>query len=78
MMAWKLAPALATGNVLVLKPAEQTPLTALYIAQLTKEVVIKIYYLKIYLFFFCIYLKIKFCFLIISFNLQNLKNVSSI
>ncbi|XP_072761086.1 aldehyde dehydrogenase, mitochondrial [Anoplolepis gracilipes] len=37
MMAWKLAPALATGNVIVLKPAEQTPLTALYIAQLTKE-----------------------------------------
>lgn len=37
MMTWKLAPALATGNVIVLKPAEQTPLTALYVAQLTKE-----------------------------------------
>lgn len=37
MMSWKLGPALATGNVVVLKPAEQTPLTALYIAQLTKE-----------------------------------------
>ncbi|RZF34967.1 hypothetical protein LSTR_LSTR010059 [Laodelphax striatellus] len=37
MMAWKLAPCLATGNTLVLKPAEQTPLTALYIAQLSKE-----------------------------------------
>ncbi|XP_034943883.1 aldehyde dehydrogenase, mitochondrial [Chelonus insularis] len=37
MMAWKLAPALATGNTIVLKPAEQTPLTALYLAQLTKE-----------------------------------------
>ncbi|XP_003695342.1 aldehyde dehydrogenase, mitochondrial [Apis florea] len=37
MMAWKLAPALATGNVIVLKPAEQTPLTALYIAQLCKD-----------------------------------------
>ncbi|KAH0945945.1 hypothetical protein HN011_008438 [Eciton burchellii] len=37
MMAWKLATALATGNVIVLKPAEQTPLTALYFAQLTKE-----------------------------------------
>lgn len=37
MMAWKLGPALATGNCVVLKPAEQTPLTALYIAQLTKE-----------------------------------------
>lgn len=37
MMAWKLGPALATGNTLVLKPAEQTSLTALYIAQLTRE-----------------------------------------
>ncbi|XP_031781551.1 aldehyde dehydrogenase, mitochondrial [Nasonia vitripennis] len=37
MAAWKLGPALATGNCIVLKPAEQTPLTALYIAQLTKE-----------------------------------------
>jgi len=37
MMAWKLGPALATGNTIVLKPAEQTPLTALYIAQLIKE-----------------------------------------
>lgn len=37
MMAWKLGPALATGNTIVLKPAEQTSLTALYIAQLCKE-----------------------------------------
>nr|ABG77991.1 1-pyrroline-5-carboxylate dehydrogenase 2 [Glossina morsitans morsitans] len=37
MMAWKLGPALAAGNTVVLKPAEQTPLTALYIAQLIKE-----------------------------------------
>ncbi|KAL7289804.1 hypothetical protein TKK_0016206 [Trichogramma kaykai] len=37
MAAWKLGPALATGNCVILKPAEQTPLTALYIAQLTKE-----------------------------------------
>ncbi|KDR23477.1 aldehyde dehydrogenase, mitochondrial [Zootermopsis nevadensis] len=37
MAAWKLGPALATGNVVVLKPAEQTPLTALYIAHLIKE-----------------------------------------
>ncbi|KAL6259583.1 hypothetical protein P5V15_009500 [Pogonomyrmex californicus] len=37
MMAWKIAPAIATGNVIILKPAEQTPLTALYVAQLTKE-----------------------------------------
>ena len=38
MVAWKLAPALATGNCLILKPAEQTPLTALYLAALCKEV----------------------------------------
>ncbi|XP_071749473.1 aldehyde dehydrogenase, mitochondrial isoform X2 [Lepeophtheirus salmonis] len=37
MQAWKLAPALATGNCVVMKLAEQTPLTGLYIAQLTKE-----------------------------------------
>lgn len=33
MAAWKLAPALATGNTLVLKPAESTPLTALKLAE---------------------------------------------
>lgn len=37
MLAWKLGPALATGNTIVLKPAEQTSLTALYVAQLVKE-----------------------------------------
>jgi acyl-CoA reductase-like NAD-dependent aldehyde dehydrogenase len=37
MAAWKLAPALACGNTVVLKPAEQTPLTALYLGQLFKE-----------------------------------------
>lgn len=37
MQAWKLAPALAAGNTVVMKPAEQTPLTALYVAQLIKE-----------------------------------------
>ncbi|XP_065169832.1 aldehyde dehydrogenase, mitochondrial-like [Atheta coriaria] len=37
MFAMKVAPALATGNTVVVKPAEQTPLTALYLAQLTKE-----------------------------------------
>lgn len=36
-IAWKLGPALALGNTIVLKPAEQTSLTALYVAQLTKE-----------------------------------------
>ncbi|KAG8183001.1 hypothetical protein JTE90_017089 [Oedothorax gibbosus] len=37
MLSWKLGPALATGNVVILKPAEQTPLTALYTAALAKE-----------------------------------------
>ncbi|XP_025424582.1 retinal dehydrogenase 1-like [Sipha flava] len=37
MLAWKWGPALAAGCTVVLKPAEQTPLTALYIAALTKE-----------------------------------------
>lgn len=37
MQAWKMAPALAAGNTLVLKPAEQTPLTALHIASLILE-----------------------------------------
>ncbi|MCS7024798.1 MAG: aldehyde dehydrogenase family protein [Bryobacteraceae bacterium] len=34
MAAWKLAPALATGNTVVLKPAEETPLTALRLAEI--------------------------------------------
>jgi len=37
MLAWKVAPALATGNTVVLKPAEFTPLTALLFAELTAE-----------------------------------------
>lgn len=37
MLAWKIGPALATGNTVVLKPAEQTPLTALYTAELCRE-----------------------------------------
>jgi phenylacetaldehyde dehydrogenase len=37
MAAWKLGPALATGNCVVLKPAEQTPLTALKLAELIAE-----------------------------------------
>ncbi|KAK7187856.1 hypothetical protein DPSP01_010901 [Paraphaeosphaeria sporulosa] len=37
MAAWKLGPALACGNTVVLKPAEQTPLSALYLASLIKE-----------------------------------------
>jgi aldehyde dehydrogenase (NAD+) len=38
MLAWKIAPALATGNTVVLKPAEFTPLTALAFAQICQEV----------------------------------------
>ncbi len=38
MQAWKWGPALACGNTVVLKPAEQTPLTALRVAQLAQEV----------------------------------------
>jgi aldehyde dehydrogenase (NAD+) len=37
MAAWKLAPALATGNTAVLKPAETTPLTALLLAEVIRE-----------------------------------------
>jgi aldehyde dehydrogenase (NAD+) len=37
MVAWKWAPALAAGCTVVLKPAEQTPLTALYLAHLAQE-----------------------------------------
>src|SRR5213078_1112711 len=37
MAAWKLAPALATGNTCVLKPAETTPLTALLLAEVIQE-----------------------------------------
>jgi aldehyde dehydrogenase (NAD+) len=37
MQAWKLAPALATGNTVVMKPAEQTPLSALRVGELIIE-----------------------------------------
>ncbi|KAL4227705.1 Retinal dehydrogenase 1 [Mactra antiquata] len=37
MMVWKIGPALACGNTVVVKPAEQTPLTALHVASLVKE-----------------------------------------
>ncbi len=37
MAAWKIAPALATGNCVVLKPAEQTPLSALRLGELLQE-----------------------------------------
>jgi aldehyde dehydrogenase (NAD+) len=38
MLAWKIAPALATGNTVVLKPAEFTPLTALAFAEICLEI----------------------------------------
>lgn len=38
LASWKVAPALATGNTVVLKPAEQTPLTALRLGELAAEV----------------------------------------
>jgi acyl-CoA reductase-like NAD-dependent aldehyde dehydrogenase len=38
MAAWKAAPALACGNTVILKPAEQTPLTALELAAIAAEV----------------------------------------
>ena len=38
MLAWKVAPALAMGNTVVLKPAEFTPLTALLFAEIVKEI----------------------------------------
>lgn len=37
MAAWKIAPALATGNTVVLKPAETTPLTALKLAEIIQQ-----------------------------------------
>jgi aldehyde dehydrogenase (NAD+) len=37
MAAWKIAPALACGNTVVLKPAETTPLTALWLAQIIEQ-----------------------------------------
>jgi aldehyde dehydrogenase (NAD+) len=38
MLAWKIAPALATGNTVVLKPAEYTPLTAIAFAEICNEI----------------------------------------
>src|SRR5438270_392551 len=38
MLAWKIAPALAAGNTVVLKPAEFTPLTALAFAEICREI----------------------------------------
>lgn len=37
MAAWKLGPALSTGNTVILKPSEMTPLSALRLAELANE-----------------------------------------
>lgn len=37
MLIWKIGPALSCGNTVIVKPAEQTPLTALHVASLIKE-----------------------------------------
>jgi aldehyde dehydrogenase (NAD+) len=37
MLAWKIAPAIAMGNTIILKPAENTPLTAMFFAELCEE-----------------------------------------
>ena len=42
MAAWKIAPAVAAGNTMVLKPSEQTPLSTLYVAEL-----MQVYFLKV-------------------------------
>lgn len=41
MFMWKIAPALCCGNTVVIKPAEETPLTALHVGSLIKEVRLK-------------------------------------
>ena len=45
MAAWKIAPALAAGCTIVLKPAEQTPLSALRLMEIIND---SIFYLKVY------------------------------
>ena len=39
MLAWKIAPAIAAGNTVVLKPAEQTPVSILYFLELISDLV---------------------------------------
>ena len=48
MFAWKVGPALACGNTIVLKTAEQTPLSAIYVAKLLHEVIgqLKLFFLS--------------------------------
>lgn len=47
MFSWKVGPALACGNTVVIKTAEQTPLSAVYAAKLFHEVVLNIIFAHI-------------------------------
>ena len=49
MYVWKVGPALACGNTIVLKTAEQTPLSALYVSQLFHEASPRILYFILHL-----------------------------
>ena len=72
MLAWKLGPCLATGNTCVIKAAEQTPLTALYVAKLAKEVrLLDIMKELIKLQSKCIYIQIKNNFFLLEFHEYN-------
>ena len=48
MLCWKWGPALATGCTIVMKPAEQTPLSALYMAALSKGQEISKEYFRVF------------------------------
>ncbi len=56
MQAWKLGPALCSGNTVVMKLAEQTPLTGLYVASLIKEVCLLSFHFIIYFHFIIVIL----------------------
>ena len=49
MVSWKIGPALACGYTVMLKPAEQTPLSALYVASLLKEVRARVIFKRIFM-----------------------------
>ena len=53
MFSWKVGPALACGNTVVIKTAEQTPLSAVYAAKLFHEVVLNIIYVHLHSLNFC-------------------------
>lgn len=61
MFAWKVGPALACGNTIVLKTAEQTPLSALYVSKLLHEVVSEKKIIIVYFYFIT-----GFCFRFVS------------